>query len=210
MKMMLKAAIVGLFATVMGSVAINAQTLGVNYLEAYGTYSHIKVPGFKYDMIGGGLSANQALASNADYGLDLQYGAGMSVDTKKHYTQQGQGVGVGLVGYYNLTSDLRLFVTGDAGWSWSRVATALGKTKSNSWLWSAGAGLEWTIGDGLSIAPSVSYTDYPDYHKAQSVDFSAELNWWVSSSFGVGLSYTYSDLDSGEANNGTVSFKFRY
>jgi hypothetical protein len=210
MKMKFKAAIIGLFATVMGAISVNAQTLGVNYVELYGAYSHTKVPGFKYDMLGGGLSANQALMSNANYGLDLRYGAGMAVDTKKHYTQQGQAADVGLVLYYDLADNLRIFARGDAGWSWTRVATALGASKSNSWLWSAGAGLEWTISDGLSISPSVNYMDYPDYHKASSVDFNVNLNWWYSSTCGIGLGYTYADLDSGESNYGEISFKYRY
>ncbi len=210
MNIKIKAVIGGLLAVVAGAVSANAQTLGVNYLELSGSYTQFKVPGFKYDTIGGGLNANYALSKNRNYGVDLQYGAGLAVDNKKNFTLQHQGVGAGLVAYYNLASDIRLFVSGGAGYSWNRTATALGKTKSNSWFWSAGAGLEWTFAEGLSIAPSVSYTDHPDFHKAESIDFSAELNWWLTSTFAVGVAYTYGDLNSGESNTGVLSLKYRY
>lgn len=208
--MKIKSLIIGLAAVVAGITSVNAQTLGVNYGEVGGGYRQTKVPGFKYNSYGFGLGANQVLSSNPDYGLDLNYGAGMSLDDKKHFTHQSQHVFAGVVGYYQLVNDLRVFARGNLGWAWQRVSVPGSKNKSNSWSWSAGAGLEWTFAQGWSITPAVDYVDYPSFHKSESIRISAELNWWINPSWGVSLGYAYDDLNSGEANTGILSFKYRY
>lgn len=208
--MKIKSLIIGLAAAVAGAVSANAQTLGVNYLEVNGGYSQVKVPGLKYNTWNTGLEANHALTVNPNYGIDLNYGGSLSVDDKKNFTSQNQGVGVGLTAYYQLANELRIFARGGLGWAWSRMSVPGFSDKANSWSWTAGAGLEWTFAQGWSLTPAVDYIDFPDFHKAEELTLSVELNWWFDPSWAVSVGYAYNDLNSGEANTGTLAFKFRY
>lgn len=198
-----------LAAAAFGLQSANAQVLGTNHIGATAFYGWDKVGGTSIDVFGARAFGNYSTVNNPNYGLDLNFGGGAIWDNKKNFTLQGQQIDASLVPYYSLTQDIRPFVILGLSYEWVRISEPGFRTSDNNWGYTLGGGVEWTISPGLSITPSIAWTDLPDVHRGDTFRYSVAGDYWLNSDWAVGAQYQYVD-PRGNAHGHHVGVTLRY
>lgn len=76
----------------------------------------------------------------------------------------------------------------------------------NSTVFAIAGGIEFEVGNGLTLTPSIGISHDSDYD-TDSIDYALELAYWVSESINIGAVAAYSDAD--DQNNTTLGAVIR-
>ncbi len=106
--------------------------------------------------------------------------------------------------------NLRPFVGVFTGWVWASHRESFSREKYDSWVYGLRGGVEFTLTDELSLAPSIELQGTDDDRLGDwTWVFALDAHYWLSESWGVGVGYSVTDGPQ-KQHTGMAMATFRY
>lgn len=188
------------FAQTASTETVPTGVLGQSYSEARFGMSDIK--SYSKNQYGLGLAGNMPVTSFLDVGAGYDYGW---IRGEGHFNLASANVVA-----YTTVGGVKPFVGALVGYEWVSYAGG----KENMAVWGAAAGVEFSLGGGLSLTPrAVFSSDFRSSNRSsQSSAYELEANYWVSKTAAVFASVGSSEVNGSDdrSTDFTVGARFKF